>query len=102
MRCDVNVSVRPKGEQRLRTRVEIKNMNSLTSMQKAIEYEFNRQVLPAAHQPPAFSLALMQPGLLVVVPGDADLQNPAVVVKSLRNMGSRLAGGAVHLHSVPA
>lgn len=48
MRCDVNVSVRPKGEQRLRTRVEIKNMNSLTSMQKAIEFEVNRQVRPAA------------------------------------------------------
>lgn len=45
MRCDVNVSVRPKGEQRLRTRVEIKNMNSLTSMQKAIEFETTRQVL---------------------------------------------------------
>ena len=45
MRCDVNVSVRPKGEQRLRTRVEIKNMNSLTSMQKAIEFETARQVL---------------------------------------------------------
>ena len=48
MRCDVNVSVRPKGEQRLRTRVEIKNMNSLSSMQKAIEFEVNRQVLPGA------------------------------------------------------
>ena len=46
MRCDINVSVRPKGEQRLRTRVEIKNMNSLTSMQKAIEFETARQVLP--------------------------------------------------------
>ena len=44
MRCDVNVSVRLKGEERLRTRVEIKNMNSLTSMQKAIEFETARQV----------------------------------------------------------
>lgn len=44
MRCDVNISVRPQGSQTLGTRTEIKNMNSITYMAKAMEYEFNRQV----------------------------------------------------------
>ncbi len=44
MRCDVNISVRPQGTQEFGTRTEIKNMNSLTFMTKAMEYEFNRQV----------------------------------------------------------
>ncbi|KAK9809419.1 hypothetical protein WJX73_004700 [Symbiochloris irregularis] len=44
MRCDVNVSVRKKGEEQLRTRVEVKNMNSLSAIQKAVEYEMERQV----------------------------------------------------------
>ncbi len=43
-RCDVNISIRPKGEEKLYTRVEIKNMNSFKFIQKAIEYEFQRQV----------------------------------------------------------
>jgi hypothetical protein len=44
MRCDVNISVRPKGRGRLGTKVEIKNMNSFSAMQKAIEFEMDRQV----------------------------------------------------------
>ncbi len=44
MRCDVNVSVRPVGSDKLGTRTEIKNMNSITFIGKAMEYEFNRQV----------------------------------------------------------
>ena len=46
MRCDVNVSVRPKGEAKFGTRVEVKNMNSFSAMHRAIEFEFNRQVRP--------------------------------------------------------
>jgi len=42
-RCDVNISIRPKGDKKLYTRVEIKNMNSFKFIQKAIEYEFERQ-----------------------------------------------------------
>jgi aspartyl-tRNA(Asn)/glutamyl-tRNA(Gln) amidotransferase subunit B len=42
-RCDVNISIRPKGDKNLYTRVEIKNMNSFKFIQKAIAYEFNRQ-----------------------------------------------------------
>ncbi len=42
-RCDVNVSIRPKGDPKLYTRVEIKNLNSFRFIQKAIEYEVQRQ-----------------------------------------------------------
>ncbi len=44
MRCDVNISVRPMGSETLGTRTEIKNMNSITFITKAMEYEFARQV----------------------------------------------------------
>ncbi|MCS7018219.1 MAG: Asp-tRNA(Asn)/Glu-tRNA(Gln) amidotransferase subunit GatB [Cytophagales bacterium] len=44
MRCDANVSVRKKGNIRLGQKVEIKNMNSMRNVQRAIEYEFVRQV----------------------------------------------------------
>ena len=43
MRCDVNISVRPEGSDKLGTRTEIKNMNSITNIAKAMEYEFERQ-----------------------------------------------------------
>ena len=42
-RCDVNISIRPQGEDELYTRVEIKNLNSFKSISKAIEYEVSRQ-----------------------------------------------------------
>ncbi|MEQ8718746.1 MAG: Asp-tRNA(Asn)/Glu-tRNA(Gln) amidotransferase subunit GatB [Acidimicrobiales bacterium] len=44
MRVDCNVSVRPMGEERLGTRCEIKNVNSLRSLARAIEYESQRQI----------------------------------------------------------
>ncbi|WP_066637111.1 Asp-tRNA(Asn)/Glu-tRNA(Gln) amidotransferase subunit GatB [Desulfolucanica intricata] len=44
LRCDVNVSVRPLGSDKLGTRAEIKNMNSFKSLQKAVEYEIERQI----------------------------------------------------------
>lgn len=44
MRCDVNISVREQGASDFGTRTEIKNMNSITFMAKAMEYEFGRQV----------------------------------------------------------
>lgn len=43
-RCDANVSIRPKGDSNLYTRVEIKNLNSFKFIQKAIEYEVERQI----------------------------------------------------------
>jgi len=43
LRCDANVSVRLRGESRLGTKVEVKNMNSIRNVQRALEYEFERQ-----------------------------------------------------------
>ena len=44
MRCDANISVRLKGESKFGTKVEVKNMNSIRNVQKAIEFEINRQI----------------------------------------------------------
>ncbi len=44
MRCDANVSVRPVGSDELRTRCEIKNVNSIRFVQQAIEYEARRHI----------------------------------------------------------
>src|SRR5512143_2573989 len=43
-RCDANVSVRPKGQAKFGTRAEIKNVNSFRFVEKAIEYEVERQI----------------------------------------------------------
>ena len=43
-RCDVNISIRPKGDTKLYTRCEIKNMNSFKFIEKAIKYEVNRHI----------------------------------------------------------
>ncbi|NPA41083.1 MAG: Asp-tRNA(Asn)/Glu-tRNA(Gln) amidotransferase subunit GatB [Aquificae bacterium] len=44
LRCDINVSIRPKGSDKLGTRTEIKNVNSFRFVQKALEYEIERQI----------------------------------------------------------
>lgn len=44
LRCDANVSVRPVGETKLGTKTEIKNMNSFKALQRALEYEIQRQI----------------------------------------------------------
>lgn len=43
MRADINISIAPIGSQELGTRVEIKNINSINNVEKAIEFETNRQ-----------------------------------------------------------
>jgi aspartyl-tRNA(Asn)/glutamyl-tRNA(Gln) amidotransferase subunit B len=43
LRCDVNISIRAKGESELGTKVELKNLNSFGSVQKSIEFEIERQ-----------------------------------------------------------
>jgi aspartyl-tRNA(Asn)/glutamyl-tRNA(Gln) amidotransferase subunit B len=43
LRCDVNVSLRPVGQAKLGTKVEVKNLNSFRSVQRALEYEIVRQ-----------------------------------------------------------
>ncbi|WP_220202601.1 Asp-tRNA(Asn)/Glu-tRNA(Gln) amidotransferase subunit GatB [Reticulibacter mediterranei] len=44
LRCDANVSVRPRGEQQLGVKTEIKNMNSFRAVERALEYEARRQI----------------------------------------------------------
>lgn len=44
LRCDANVSIRPRGQQTLGTKVEIKNLNSFRSVEAAITYELNQQI----------------------------------------------------------
>src|SRR5919108_3100455 len=44
LRCDANVSVRPRGKKELGTKAEIKNVNSFKFVQKALEYEIRRQI----------------------------------------------------------
>jgi len=44
MRCDANVSIRKKGETRLGTKVEVKNLNSIRNVKRAIEYEAQRMI----------------------------------------------------------
>ena len=48
LRCEANVSVRPIGQEEFNNKVELKNLNSVRFMQKAIEYEIERQI--AAHE----------------------------------------------------
>ena len=43
LRCDANVSLRPRGEQKLGIRTETKNVNSLRSVERAVRYEIQRQ-----------------------------------------------------------
>ncbi|MFD5214767.1 Asp-tRNA(Asn)/Glu-tRNA(Gln) amidotransferase subunit GatB [Microbacterium sp. NPDC058345] len=43
LRCDANVSLRPRGEQKLGTRTETKNVNSMRSVERAVRYEIQRQ-----------------------------------------------------------
>jgi aspartyl-tRNA(Asn)/glutamyl-tRNA(Gln) amidotransferase subunit B len=44
LRCDANVSVRPVGQEKFGTRVELKNINSFRFVEKAIDYEIGRQI----------------------------------------------------------
>jgi aspartyl-tRNA(Asn)/glutamyl-tRNA(Gln) amidotransferase subunit B len=45
LRCDANVSVRLKGEKKFGTKTEVKNMNSFRNVERALEYEINRQTV---------------------------------------------------------
>jgi len=44
LRCDANVSIRPKGSSKLGTRTEMKNLNSISNVRAAIDYEIERQI----------------------------------------------------------
>lgn len=43
LRCDANVSIRPRGQEKLGTRTETKNVNSMRSVERAVRYEIQRQ-----------------------------------------------------------
>lgn len=45
LRCDANISLRPRGSKRLGTKVEVKNLNSIRNVKKAIEYEIERMTV---------------------------------------------------------
>jgi len=47
LRCDANISIRPRGQQALGVKTEIKNMNSFRSVERALEYEVQRQIAMA-------------------------------------------------------
>ena len=49
LRCDANVSIRPAGEMKLGTKAEIKNLNSFKAVQRALQYEIERQIDCAEH-----------------------------------------------------
>lgn len=56
LRCDANISLRPKGEKKFYPKTEIKNLNSFKSVEKALEYEIKRQKkLWEAGNPPKFN-----------------------------------------------
>ena len=44
MRCDVNVSIRPRGQKEYGTKVELKNLNSVSGVRRALKYEIARQI----------------------------------------------------------
>jgi len=44
LRCDANVSVRPRGQKEFGTKTEIKNMNSFRAVERALSYEASRQI----------------------------------------------------------
>ncbi|MCE0483940.1 MAG: Asp-tRNA(Asn)/Glu-tRNA(Gln) amidotransferase subunit GatB [Methylacidiphilales bacterium] len=44
MRCDVNVSIRPKGQKEFGTKCELKNLNSISGVRRALKYEIARQI----------------------------------------------------------
>ena len=44
MRCDANISIMPKGSKEYGTRAEIKNINSFSALERALEYEIDRQI----------------------------------------------------------
>ncbi len=54
LRCDVNISVRPVGQKEFGTKVEIKNMNSFSAIQKAIDYEIERQIAAVENGEPIY------------------------------------------------
>ena len=62
LRIDANISVRPKGDKELRPRIEIKNMNSFTFLEMAIQSEISRQIALYTSHPHRNPIDLIPPG----------------------------------------
>ena len=54
LRCDANISIRPRGQEKLGVKTEIKNMNSFRSVERALEYEAQRQITMALAGEPIY------------------------------------------------
>ena len=54
LRCDANISIRPRGQEKLGVKTEIKNMNSFRSVERALEYEAQRQIAMARAGEPIY------------------------------------------------
>lgn len=62
LRVDVNLSVRPKGDKTLRTRIEIKNLNSFNFIEQALEYEIRHQIALYTAKPHEDITKIITPG----------------------------------------
>jgi len=62
LRFDANISVRPKGDKQLRPRIEIKNLNSFSFLELAIDSEIKRQIILYTEYPNQPHLSLIPPG----------------------------------------
>jgi aspartyl-tRNA(Asn)/glutamyl-tRNA(Gln) amidotransferase subunit B len=59
LRCDANVSVRPRGDTRLGTKTEVKNMNSFKAVERALRFEIDRQINLVSHGRPVVHETLL-------------------------------------------
>ncbi len=79
MRCDANISLRPKGTDEMNTKVEVKNMNSVRAVGNAILYEINRQTeMLNQGKPITLHTRLWDPDKNVTVPMRGKFSGPCV------------------------
>jgi aspartyl-tRNA(Asn)/glutamyl-tRNA(Gln) amidotransferase subunit B len=79
MRVDANISLRPRGTDRLNTKVEVKNMNSIRHLGDAIAYEINRQTASlAAGEPIVLHTRLWDPDKRVTVAMRGKFEGPCI------------------------
>src|SRR5271166_2453281 len=97
MRVDANVSVRPRGSAQFGTRCEIKNLNSLRSLSRAIEYEASRQIalIEAGEAQLDQVHAVVDQGLdlLVVAATEAGVSPPLALVRAANEVAADVEAG---------
>ena len=106
MRADANISIRPKGSDRLNTKVEVKNMNSVRHVGDAIAYEIGRQVAAvAAGEAVVLHTRLWDPEKKATLPMRAKFEGPCVpdpVVPVIRLSEEWVAALRSRLPEMPA